>query len=207
MKRYPLLIAAAAACLLVGCQPAKKAEEGPKFNVSLPVKEVMGHDIDVGAQKFWCASGDIVTDKGTVSRAPTSEAGWEDAVSGATILAEGGNLLMLPDRARDNGDWMKFAARLNAEAMIGRAGAEAHDVDKVFESGARIYQVCTDCHQKYLLPFIDTKTGEPVKGSPLDSGKKEEEPAVPPPPNYVCPKFEDEPGTPPPKVPAKTAAK
>ena len=200
------LLAVAAACVLAGCQ--KKTEEGAKFNVTLPVKEVMGHNVDVGAQKFWCASGDVVTDKGTMSRAPTSEAGWEDAISGATILAEGGNLLMLPDRARDNGDWMKLAARLNKEAMIGRAAAEDHDVDKVFEAGGRIYQVCTDCHSKYLLPFIDVKTGEPIKGSPLDSGKKEEEPAVPPPPDFKCPVIEDPPGTPPPfKGPRAPAAK
>src|SRR5689334_15386099 len=84
------LLAAAAALALVACTPAKKpgAEAGgAKFDTSLPVKEVMGHDLDVGAQKFWCASGDVVTDKGTMSRAPTSEAGWEDAVSGATIVA------------------------------------------------------------------------------------------------------------------------
>lgn len=207
MKKLALLTAAAAACMLASCTPPKKAEEAPKFNTSLPVKEVMGHDLDVGAQKFWCASGDVVTAKGTESRAPTTEKGWEDAVSGATIVAEAGNLLMLPERARDNGDWMKFAKRLNAEAMAGRAAAEAHDVDKVFEAGGRIYQVCTDCHAKYLLPFIDTKTGEPIKGSPLDSGKKEEEPAVPPAPDYKCPKFEDDPGTPPPKVAPKIAAK
>jgi hypothetical protein len=190
------LIAASAVCLaaaslLVACQPKKEAVAGPSFNVTLPVKEVMGHDIDVGAQKFWCASGDIVTAKGTLSRAPTTEAGWEDAVSGATILAEGGNLLMLPGRARDNGDWMKLAKRLNAAAMEGRAAAEAHDVDKVFATGGEIYQVCTDCHAKYLLPFIDTKTGEPLKGSPLDSGKKEAEPAVPPAPDFHCPEFKD----------------
>lgn len=206
-NRVLLITAAAAVCLLVGCTPPKKVEEGAKFNTTLPVKEVMGHDIDVGAQKFWCASGDVVSAKGTISRAPTTEKGWEDAVSGATILAEGGNLLMLPERARDNGDWMKFAARLNAEAMVGRAAAEAHDVDKVFESGGKIYQVCTDCHAKYLLPFIDVKTGEPIKGSPLDSGKKEAEPAVPPAPDYKCPVFEDDPGTPKPFVAPKVAAK
>jgi hypothetical protein len=194
------LLAAAAALALVACSPAKKDEaKGPPFNTSLPVKEVMGHNIDVGAQKFWCASGDVVTDKGTLSRAPTTEAGWEDAVSGATILAEGGNLLMLPDRARDNGDWMKFAKQLTDISLEGRIAAENHDVDTVFSTGGRIYEVCTACHEKYLLPFIDTKTGEPIAGSPLASGKKEEEPAVPPPPDYKCPTFEDPPGTPPPK--------
>src|SRR3954465_9210975 len=110
MRKLALLAVAGVACLLVGCQ--KKEVEGAKFDTSLPVKEVMGHDLDVGAQKFWCASGDVVTDKGTMSRAPTSEAGWEDAVSGATIVAEAGNLLQLPDRARDQGDWMKLAQRL-----------------------------------------------------------------------------------------------
>lgn len=194
MNRFGLIAGGAclvAAGLLAGCQPKKEAAAAPTFNVTLPVKEVMGHDIDVGAQKFWCASGDIVTASGTKSRAPTTEAGWEDAISGATILAEGGNLLMLPGRARDSGDWMKFASRLNAVAMEGRAAAEAHDVDKVFMKGGEIYEVCTACHSKYLLPFIDPKTGEPIKGSPLDTGKKEAEPAVPPAPDFHCPEFKD----------------
>jgi hypothetical protein len=200
MKRLSLL-AAVAAVALAACTPAKKPEAagGAKFDTSLSVKEVMGHNVDVGAQKFWCASGDVVTDKGTMSRAPTTEAGWEDAVSGATILVESGNLLQLPDRARDNGDWMKFAQQLTKIAMEGRVAAENHDVDTVFSTGGRIYEVCTACHEKYLLPFIDTKTGEPIAGSPLDSGVKEPEPAVPPPPDYKCPTFEDPPGTPPPK--------
>ena len=201
------LLAAAAALALVACTPAKKpaAEGGAHFDTSLPVKEVMGHDLDVGAQKFWCASGDVVTEKGTMSRAPTSEAGWEDAISGATIIAESGNLLQLPDRARDNGDWMKFAQRLTKVALEGRVAAENHDVDTVFAKGGEMYQVCTDCHAKYLLPFIDTKTGEPIAGSPLDSGKKEAEPAVPPPPDFHCPEIKDPPGTPPPKVFKKPA--
>jgi hypothetical protein len=175
MKKLGLL-AAAAALALTACGPGKKPQAEAQYNVDLPVKEVMGHVIDPAAQTFWRYSGEVDTAQGTTSRVPKpdDEEAWENAMTGAVGLIEGANVLMLPGRARDNGDWIKFAKQLQAQGFLARASVEAKDGQKMFDVGGTAYEVCLACHEKYLLPFLDPKTGEPLPGSPLDSNKKPE---------------------------------
>jgi len=73
-----------------------------------------------------------------------------------TTVAEAGNLMMLPGRAPDEGDWMKFAKAMTDQALLARAAVQAKNGDKMFETGAALYDTCTACHQKYLLPFLDS---------------------------------------------------
>jgi hypothetical protein len=136
------------ACVLASCAPK------PKYNTTLPVKEVMGHVVDPAAWAVWHSSGTVVTLQGTQSLVPTTDEGWLAAESGAAALVEAGNDLMLPGRARDNGDWMKFAQQLSTAGLAAKEAAEAKDGAKMYTTGAQIYQVCTDCHAKYLLPFV-----------------------------------------------------
>lgn len=147
-----LFLAAGACLLLAACGP-KKAEA--PYNVTLPLDEVMGHVVDPAAWAFWGASGYIDTAEGTINRAPTTDEGWEHAANAAATVAEAGNLLMLPGRARDNGDWMKYAKQLYEAGMRGREAADAHDEKATFDTGGEIYEACTACHEKYLLPFLD----------------------------------------------------
>jgi hypothetical protein len=118
------------------------------------MKEVMGHVVDPGAWAVWKASGVEDTASGEKSLTPTTEEGWLIAESGAAEVAEAGNLLMLPGRARDGGTWMTYAADLTREGLAAKAAAEAHDSKKMFESGAALYQVCTGCHATYVMPFL-----------------------------------------------------
>ncbi|HEY9217746.1 MAG TPA: hypothetical protein VIO94_06850 [Phenylobacterium sp.] len=138
--------ALAALALLASCS---KPDTTP-YNVNVPLKEIMGHVIDPAAFMIWHASGWEITEAGERDLSPTTAEGWATVENGATILAESGNLLMLPDRALDDKEWMQFAARLTKEAMAAKAAAEAKDKQGLFDTGARIYQVCTDCHQKYV---------------------------------------------------------
>lgn len=181
MKR--VLFAAASACLFLvaGCS----ADKGPPYRTGLELKEVMGHVIDFGAQTFWHSAGFIDTAEGTRSLTPTTEEGWITAASGAATVAEGANILMLPDRQRDQGDWLKFAGQLADVSLEGMAAATAGETawlaiqeakktgastaaeeknlveaeTKMFDTGGRMYEVCTACHEKYLLPFVD-ESGE-----------------------------------------------
>jgi hypothetical protein len=155
MTRSGLLAASlglAAACSLAACSKPRPPE--PKYNVSLPVNEVMAHVVDPAAWAIWHSSGTVETEHGTESLVPTTDEGWLAAESGGAAIAEAGNDLMLPGRARDNGDWMKFAQRLTDTGLAAKAAAEAKDGAKMYTTGAAVYQVCTDCHAKYLLPFV-----------------------------------------------------
>ena len=140
-----------AAALLAACS---KPPPPPPYNLSLDMKEVMGHVVDPGSWAVWRASGTDDTAAGERSLTPTTEEGWLAAESGAAEVAEAGNLLMLPGRARDHGPWMKFAGQMTTEALAAKAAAERHDAAKMFETGAALYQVCTNCHAAYVMPFL-----------------------------------------------------
>jgi hypothetical protein len=181
-------------CLgLVGCSHPK-APDKAAYDFSVPLKEVMGDVVDPAVWAFWNRSGTILDAKGSHDRTPPNPAGiadekareaaaneWIEAENGITQLIEVTNNLQLPGYVRvtetnDNGDWLKFAQRLNKAAHEADDAVKAKDGQKMFDTGGVIYQVCTDCHAKYLLPFIDPKTGhipdgltangEPVKKKP-----------------------------------------
>jgi len=173
MRHYFLAASfgALAASLLAACAPkqteavvaaAPPAPSQPSYNTTLPVGEVMDHVIDPAAWAIWHSSGTVETLKGTESLVPTTDDGWLVAESGGAAIAEAGNVLMLPGRARDNGDWMKFARQLSAAGLAAKSAAEAKDGDQMYAVGARIYQVCTDCHAKYLLPFVPPDASWPA---------------------------------------------
>jgi hypothetical protein len=123
-----------------------------KFDTSLPVNAIMGHVIDPGAFLYWRSTGWEVTKQGTKDLTPTTEDGWENMVSGATIVAEAGNMLQLEGRAwPPEADWNKYSQQLTAQALVARAAADAHDKNAIFAEGAKLYQVCVDCHKQYVI--------------------------------------------------------
>lgn len=166
MRKTVILGLVAVALVAASCAPKKK--EVAFDTTTLNMKEVMGHVVDFGAQTVWHAQGSYDDATGTHSLVPTTEEGWIQAESGAATVAASANLLLLPGYRRDDGDWVTFANQLRDRAMDARAAIIAQDDKKMFQTGADLYQVCVDCHAKYVLPFLDNKTGEPIKGGPLD---------------------------------------
>jgi hypothetical protein len=150
-----------AALAVAGCQ-----KKPPPYNVTSSVKQLMTDVIDPQAQVFWGSSGSNDTAEGSQSLVPTTPERWAAAEHSMTAVAEAGNLLMLPGRARDDGDWVKFSSKLTDQALAARAAARAKNGDKMFELGGALYETCQACHQKYLLPYLD-ENGKPKPGSPL----------------------------------------
>jgi cytochrome c5 len=79
----------------------------------------------------------------------------------AAVIAESGNLLMMPGRAFDQDQWMKDARSMIDAAMTAREAAEAKDVPALFDAGGAVYEACTACHSKYALGLKRTD-GEPI---------------------------------------------
>lgn len=154
-------IARSVACLwlLSACSPDKASVPvtalpvtvGPAHTLS--IKELMQHVIDPPADLFWESSGTIITAAGETSRAPTTDAGWEAAANAAATLLEGGNLLLLPGRARDEKEWTQYARQLQSAAAAGMKAAQAKDERAVFDTGGEIFLACRACHMKYLLGY------------------------------------------------------
>ena len=171
------LIAACVLGMLLGCAPKPAVEPPPPYNVAFPMNEVMGDIIDPAAQVLWHSAGTNYTEKGAESLTPTTHEGWLAADNAMTALAEAGNLLMLPGRARDNGDWMKLAKQLTDAALAAKATVLAKDEPGMFDAGGKLYEVCTACHEKYLLPFLGpdgrpTKLTQDGKPNPLYHGEQ-----------------------------------
>lgn len=81
---------------------------------------------------------------------PKTDAEWATLQNNALNLAETGNLLLLPGRAKDKGEWTK-----NAQALIERGSqafkaANAKDAKALETIGDKIDEICEACHAIYL---------------------------------------------------------
>ena len=84
------------------------------------------------------------------NEAPKTDKEWKTVQDSALMLAEAGNLLLMPPRAKTNPDWAKFAQTLTAQGSRAFKAANAKDAKSLEDIGNDIDQVCEDCHAKYL---------------------------------------------------------
>jgi cytochrome c553 len=83
------------------------------------------------------------------SEAPKTDAAWKAVRNQAVVLAEAGNLLMLPGRAKDGGEWMRLSTAMADAAARALRAAEKQDVDEVLKAGDEIAAICEACHEPY----------------------------------------------------------
>ena len=160
MKR---LVALAALLSLAACSGpgGSGAPAGVKFDTTLPMSEFMAHVVDPAAQAYWKGAGVELTDAGETDLSPKDEEGWEALVTAASTVAEAGNALQLPDRARPpEAEWNRLAQEMTARAFDARKAADARDKQAVFDTGGRLYETCVACHAKYVI-------GPPATAKPL----------------------------------------
>lgn len=84
------------------------------------------------------------------SHAPKDDKEWKTVQDSALMLAETGNLLLMPGRAKDNGDWTKFSKSLIDQGSKAFKAANAKDAKSLEDIGNDIDDVCETCHAKYL---------------------------------------------------------
>lgn len=139
-----LLCAALAVAASAACGPAP-----PPYKPVADVKRLMQGVVDPSADFVWQSVAIIFTKDHMEERRPRTDKEW-DAVRGhAMTLAEAGNLLMMPGRAKDGGDWMKFAQELVDVSAAALRATEAKDADRLLDVGGPIDEVCERCHKKY----------------------------------------------------------
>jgi hypothetical protein len=83
------------------------------------------------------------------SRTPKTEAEWSELEAKTLILAESANLLMLPGRARDQGQWMKDAKLMLDAGSAAFKAAKAKDVPALEALSDQLYESCVTCHKNY----------------------------------------------------------
>lgn len=125
------------------------APEPPPYQPVADVKTLMATVMEPAAVVYWDAVGVIVDENGEQHIEPHTVEEWDAVRNAAYVVAESGNLLMMPTRAADGGEWMAASRLMIEAAQKAIRAAEARDKDAVFDVGAEMYDSCTNCHAKY----------------------------------------------------------
>jgi len=134
---------------LASCAREQQAS-GPQYQVVTDNHHTMELIVDPAADIIWSSAGSIITEAGERDLAPTTGEGWHEVEAAAAVLAEAGNLLMMPGRSA-GADWNVHASGLIRTGKLAMIAAEQQDADALFDAGGRIYQVCLACHNQYLV--------------------------------------------------------
>ena len=83
---------------------------------------------------------------------------WAAVRRAAVTLAESGNMLMMPGRARDRTDWMKAAKLLADAGNAAYKAAQVKDSKALAALAGALDASCTTCHKQYR-PNVFPKDG------------------------------------------------
>ncbi len=136
----------------VAASPSASDDAAPlsPFQPHVDMKTFMEHVLGPAAAVIWKVNATVIDDKGEHDLSPKSDDDWEQVVSGAAILAEATNALMIPQRARDQ-DWNRYVKQLADAADKAYRAAEAHDLKSVSEVSDQLDGICAACHRHYGL--------------------------------------------------------
>jgi len=190
---------ATAACVLclsiVGCQArqeaatkAAPATDTPPYTTTATVKDIMLSIVDPAGDLIWESVATTVDSKGIHSTIPTTDDDWKKVRSGAIMLIEASNLLMIPGRhvaqaheksetpgielepaemealiTKDRASWYKRAGHLHEMAEKALKVIDAKDSKALFDVGAQLDEACENCHRQYWYPNepVQPLTNEP----------------------------------------------
>jgi hypothetical protein len=138
-----------AAAALAASACSNETTQLPPFKPIVDTGTLMESFIEPSADVIWLSVGTIVTAAGEEHIRPQTEEEWAKVKSAAVAVSEAGNLLMMEPRARDADEWMRLSTAMVDTGAEAIKAAEAKDPDAVFEAGAQIYAVCSNCHAKY----------------------------------------------------------
>jgi hypothetical protein len=75
---------------------------------------------------------------------------WVAVERAALALAESGNLLLMPGRARDNGEWRTRSVAMIEAASLAARAAHDRNADRLMDASDAVYESCESCHQRYM---------------------------------------------------------
>jgi len=130
-------------------ETANTTTDGPAFNTSLDVTEIMNLVLEPASDILWDSGGWVLDASGYEELYPTTDEGWDYVRAQAAVVVESGNMLALPGRAEDNDAWMIYAEGLSEAGILAMEAAATHNEEDFFQAGAQLYSVCTACHQAY----------------------------------------------------------
>ncbi len=139
--------------------PTSTPDPAPPYRSVANVRQTMLWILDPAADLIWDSAGFIITAEGETDLSPTTDEGWERVRNGAAMVAESGNLLMMPGRA-GGPEWVTYSQQLTAAAEVAMAAADARDADALFDAGGQVYQACRACHDQYMVPLLEARASQ-----------------------------------------------
>ena len=163
MSRLPAALLALV--LASGCDPGgnrtspSEPQPAPAYRPVVNLRQTMEWILDPAADVLWDSAGFIITAEGETDLAPTMDEGWARVRNSAAVVAETGNLLLMPGRSAGT-DWVAFAQGLTGAGEVAMAAAEARDATALFDAGGQVYQACRACHEQYLVPLEEARKSQ-----------------------------------------------
>ena len=138
----------------------RASAQAPPFPPAASVKQLM---LDL----IHPSSNDILLAiyRGGPPDSPMDEKQWAAVRRSALTLAESGNMLMMPGRARDPGDWMKDAKLLVDAGNAAYKAAQAKDTNALAALAPVLDASCTTCHKQYRPNVFPRDEGLKIGGS------------------------------------------
>lgn len=140
--------------LLWACAQGADEEAAARYTPVGDLQQLMASVVEPASEVYWDAVGVIVDAEGEHQMAPTTEEEWLAVSSAAYMVAESGNLLMMPGYALDDVAWMTMSQALVETGRRAVEAADARSLDAVFDMGAELYYVCTNCHATYAIETL-----------------------------------------------------
>lgn len=148
------ILGAAGLCACAAPEPPPAPPPEP-YRLDVPMQILMRGPVTFAAEYYWQSVSVVIDLEGVHENHPETDEEWETVWAAAITLAESANLLMLPGRALDQGEWMRLA---NAFYDVGREAARAaedQDFEAVLDVGEKVYNVCVECHRIYVPALPD----------------------------------------------------
>jgi hypothetical protein len=125
------------------------APPAPSLPVVASVKQIMAAIVGPAATVVFDSVSTIVDAKGVQENQPRTDAEWARVGANAVALIESANMLLIGNRAVDQGDWVKMAKAMADAGQIALKATEAKKPEGILDAGEAINQTCDNCHQKY----------------------------------------------------------
>ena len=156
---------------------APRAAAASGYKPSATVKEIMDYIVIPSSEALFNAVSSTSGANGVEDKAPKTDADWAAVRERALLLAEAGNLLMVPGRhvasakdksknpgselepaqmdalvARSPAVFAQKAAGIRAAALIALKAIDAKDVEGLSNAGGDIDEACESCHLVFWYP-------------------------------------------------------
>ena len=143
--------------MIVGARTVRRAPSVERREAAgIPVatvKQIMNGIVGPAATVIFDSVSFTVTASGTEERVPHSQDDWDRVGSSAAALIESGNLLLMGNRAVDQGDWVKMTQAMIDAGKVALKATESKNTEALFASGEPVTVSCDTCHQKYQRGF------------------------------------------------------